>query len=96
MTLPSDWGLKPEIGGLDGLLDFLQDAGVPGRDQDQLRLGRGDLRQLADGGVGAVVVHLDLVEHVHAGAAGARGGQAGLEGGHGLIHPPLEVDVRVL
>ncbi len=27
----------------------------------------------------AVVVDLDLVEHVHAGAAGARGGQVGLE-----------------
>ena len=69
----------------------LQDGRVPGRDENQLRLGRGNLRELADGRVRAVVVHLDLVEHVHAGAAGAGGGQVGLEGGDGLVHAPPEV-----
>ena len=88
-------GIEAEIGGLDGLLNLLEDGGVPGRDEDELRLGRGDLRHLVDGRVRAVVVHLDLVEHVHAGAAGARGGQVGLEVGDCLIHAPLEVAVEV-
>ncbi len=43
------------------------------------------------GVVRAVVVHLDLVEHVHAGAAGARGGQAGLESCYCRIHAPLQI-----
>ena len=84
-------GIEAEVGGLQGLFDVLDDGGVPGRDEDLLRLGGGDLRQLADRGVGAVVVDLDLVEHVHAGPARARGGQVGLECGHRLVHAPLQV-----
>ena len=89
-------GIEAEIGGLNRLFNLLEDGRVPGRDEDQLRLGRGDLRHLVDGRVRAVVVHLDLVEHVHAGAAGARGGQVGLEVGDGLVHAPLEVGCRGL
>ena len=91
MTLPSEMGIEAEVGGLDGLFDFFEDSRVPGRDEDELRLGRGELRELADGRGGAVVVDLDLVEHVDAGAAGAGGGQVGLEAGDRLIHAPLEV-----
>ena len=89
-------GIEAEIGDADGLLDLLEDGGVPGRDDDELRLGRGDLGELADGGGRAVVVHLDLVEHVDAGAAGAGGGQTGLEGGYGAVHAAAEVGVEFL
>jgi len=75
--------IEAEIGGLDGLFDVFQDGRVPGRDHDQLRFRSRHLRQLADGRGRAVVVHLDLVEHVHAGAAGARGRKAGLESSNG-------------
>ena len=89
-------GIEAEIGDADGLFDFLEDGGVPGRNEDHLRLGRGDLSELADGGLGAVVVHLDLVEHVDAGPARARGGQVGLEGGNGAVHATPEVGVDFL
>ena len=83
--------VQTEVGGLQGLLNLFEDGWVPGRDDDQLRFRRGQLRELADGRVRAVVVDLDLVKHVHAGAPGAGGGQAGLEGSHCLVHAPLEV-----
>ena len=89
-------GVEAQIGGAHRLFNLLQDGGVPGCNQNQLRLGRRNLRQLADGGLRAVVVHLDLVEHMHAGPAGARRGQVGLEGGHGLVHPPPEAGIEFL
>jgi len=87
-------GIEAEIGDADGLLDFLEDVGIIGRDDDELRLWRTELRELIDGGGRAVVVHLDLVEHVDAGAAGAGGGQAGLEGGYRAVHAAAEIGVE--
>ena len=69
---------------------------LPGRDEDELRLGRGDLRDLGDGRVGAVVVHLDLVEHVNVGAAGAGGEEVGAEVLDGLFHARLQLRVHGL
>ena len=89
-------GIEAQVGCAHGLVNFLQDRRVPGRDQDQLRLGRRNLRQLADWGVGAVVVDLDLVEHVDAGPASARGGQVGLEGGYGAVHAVPQVSAEFL
>ena len=88
--------IEAQIGGPQGLLDLLDHAGVPGRDQNQLRLGRRDLSQLADGRVRAIVVHLHLVDHMHVGPARPRGGQVGLECGNCLVHPPPQVGVEFL
>ena len=64
--------IEAEIGSLNRFFNLFDDRGIVGLDEDGLRLRRGDLRHLRDGSGRAVVVHLDCIEHVSAGAAGAR------------------------
>jgi len=86
-------GIEAEVGGAERLFDFGDEACVPGRDDDEVGVGSGDLADLVEGGGGAVVVDFDLVEHVDGGAAGADGAEVGLEIGDGLVHAGAELGV---
>ena len=87
-------GVEALAGGADGLFDGADQGILPGLDEDELRLGGGDLGDLGDRGLGAVVVDLDLVEHVDGGAAGADAEQIGAEVFDGLVHARFEAFVH--
>ena len=93
---PSCMGLKPWPEVRIAFLDGGDKGDLPWLDEDELGLGGGDLGDLRDGDVGAVVVDLDLVEHMDAGATGAGGEKVGAEVVDGLFHAGFQLRVNVL
>jgi hypothetical protein len=71
--------IEAVLGRTQRLFDLLQQARVPGLNQDEIRLGSGHLCNLGQRRRRAVVVDAHLVEQLHAGAAGAQRNQMGLE-----------------
>ena len=89
-------GINAQIGVLDGLLNALQGLAVPGRDDQGPGIGRGDGRDLLDGGGAAVVVHHNAVQHSGVGTARTHGSEVRGNGVNALLHFLLVYFVLVL
>ena len=87
-------GIDAQIGGEDRLLDGLEQACVPGLDQQGAGIGRGDGRHLQKGRVHAVVADGDGIEDGGVGAARADCAEVGRERVAGLLH--LAFDFRIV
>ena len=76
----------PEVGALDRLLDGGQRALVVGGDHQQAGLGDAEPGHLAELGLGAVVVDLQVLHQGRGGPAGPDGAELGLGVLHRLGH----------
>ena len=68
----------PEVGALEGLLDGAERALVVGGDHQQAGLGHAEPGHLAQLGLGAVVVDLQVLDQGGRGPSGADGAELGL------------------
>src|SRR4029453_12718011 len=79
-------GVEAEVGLADRLLDGVHRALVERSDDQEPGLGHGEVRQLLQGHLGAVVVDRELLDQARVGPSGADGGELVAGVGHGLVH----------
>ena len=91
MTLPSLTGVRPRSRLHDRLLDRLDRALVVGRDREQAGLAGGDVGELVERGLSAVVVDDDAVQQLRGRAPGADSRELAADGLDGLRHALIGV-----
>ena len=88
-------GVDAQIGGLDGLLNVLEQLGVPGLNDQGTGVGGGNGGDAVQGRFTAIVFHGDPIENLCVGAAGADGGEFLVQMLESLVHSPgifFEID----
>ncbi len=85
--------IEAEFRGTDRLLDRTHLRRIKRLHRDHLGLGRVHLCDLVQRHLGAVIIDIHAVQHVHRGASGARGGHRLAEIFHGFVHPCLQLYV---
>ena len=86
---------KMDSAAADGFLDCADLRNIPGLDGDQRGFGHVQIRELVDGRGRAIVIHLQVVEDGHRGAARADARHFVLEIGQHFVHARLGVALHV-